>query len=600
MALCCILNACGGSDGAASGPGPGTGSGGGNSATPASYSLGGKISGLAAEQQVTLLNNGSDALTLSADGTFTFPTAIPSGGSYLVTVGTQPTGQTCSVGDGTGSGAGVTMNVSNVRIVCSTDAYTIGGSISGLASGTEVTLLNNGGDALAGIANGPFTFTTPVAYNGSYLVTVGTQPTGQVCSVGSGTGSGSDVTTNINSVQIVCSTNTFTISGSVSGLDAGEQVTLLNNGTDPFTLLADGSFRFATPIAYGGSYQVTIGSRPVGQSCSVSNGVSTAIVTNISDVAIACSDIPAQVTTLAGSVTPGQVDGTGAAASFTQLQAAAVDAQGNVYVTDAAEIRRISAAGVVTTLAGSNSVGSTDGTGSAALFHQPMGIAVAPNGDIYVADTDNDVIRQITPAGVVTTLAGSPGVGGSADGTGSAARFYLPWGIAVDASGTLYVSDTFNQEIRKVTPAGVVTTLAGSPGVTGAADGVGSAASFKNPAAIAVDTSGTVYVADVGNTSVRKITPDGTVTTLPIPLSLAPLSIAVDAHGSVYVGIDNRILKLSPAGTVKTLAGQLGVSGYLDGPATTATLVEPDGLAVDSNFTVYVADNPTEVRKITQ
>ena len=195
----------------------------------------------------------------------------------------------------------------------------------------------------------------------------------------------------------------------------------------------------------------------------------------------------------------------------------AVDGSGNVYVadTDNNTIRKITPAGVVTTLAGTAGVpGSADGTGSAAQFNYPGGVAVDGSGNVYVADIDNNTIRKITPAGVVTTLAGTAGVHGSADGTGSAAQFYDPHGVAVDGSGNVYVADTDNNTIRKITPAGVVTTLAGTAGVYGSADGTGSAAQFNYPAGVAVDGSGNVYVADTYNDTIRQITPAGVVTTL--------------------------------------------------------------------------------------
>src|SRR6266704_7080 len=159
-----------------------------------------------------------------------------------------------------------------------------------------------------------------------------------------------------------------------------------------------------------------------------------------------------------------------------------------------------------TTLAGAATIGSADGTGSAARFANPYGVATDSSGNVYVADTDNQTIRKITPAGVVTTLAGLAGSGGSADGTGSAARFNIPFGVATDSSGNVYVADWGNHTIRKITPVGVVTTLAGLAGSFGSDNGTGSAARFNGPSGVATDSSGNVYVADYYNNTVRKST----------------------------------------------------------------------------------------------
>src|SRR5207245_4199618 len=154
----------------------------------------------------------------------------------------------------------------------------------------------------------------------------------------------------------------------------------------------------------------------------------------------------------------------------------------------------------LTTLAGlAGSTGTADGTGSAARFNDPSGVATDSSGNVYVADYYNSTIRKITPAGVVTTLAGLAGNPGSGDGTGSVAQFFYPVGVATDSSGNVYVADSLNHTIRKITPAGVVTTLAGLAGSFGSADGTGSAARFYYPQGVATDSSGNVYVADSSN-----------------------------------------------------------------------------------------------------
>ena len=317
------------------------------------------------------------------------------------------------------------------------------------------------------------------------------------------------------------------------------------------------------------------------------------------------------VTTLAGS-TLGFADGAGSAAQFNYPSGVAVDSSGTVYVADIynSRIRKISSAGVVTTLAGSGTAGFADGTGSIAQFNYPLGIAVDSSGTVYVGDYYNHRIRKITPAGAVTTLAGS--TAGFADGTGSAAQFNYPFGVAVDSSGTVYVGDSGNQRIRKITPAGVVTTLAGS-GTAGFADGTGSAAQFYNPSGVAVDPSGTVYVADRYNQRIRKITPAGVVTTLAGSGTAGfadgtssaaqfnyPEGVAVGSSGTVYVGdsSNHRIRKITSSGVVTTLAGS-GIADFADGTGSSAQFSSPQGVAVDSSGTVYVADtNNHRIRKV--
>lgn len=313
------------------------------------------------------------------------------------------------------------------------------------------------------------------------------------------------------------------------------------------------------------------------------------------------------VTTLAGLAgRTSSLDGKGAAARFADPYSVATDGASNMYVADATDhsIRKITADGTVTTFAGKGgSYGSTNGTGTAALFNSPRGIATDSAGNVYVADTANKIIRKITSVGVVTTIAGTAGMGGSLDATGTAARFNNPTGIAVDSSGNLYVIDSESCTLRKITPAGVVTTLAGTSGVIGAADGTGAAASFKVPYDVAVDATGNIYVSDHGNNLIRKVTPAGVVTTHAgsgaegasdgngrAATFKYPNGIGVDGTGNVYVAdTDNQLLrKITPSGDVTTIGGS--TIGATDGIGTAATFYNPIDIAVDAGGNLIVVD----------
>jgi sugar lactone lactonase YvrE len=249
-------------------------------------------------------------------------------------------------------------------------------------------------------------------------------------------------------------------------------------------------------------------------------------VTDMANATIRLVSPDGVVTTLAGSSpSRGNTDGTGSGATFSSPIGLSRDAADVIYVADAMNhtIRKVSAAGVVRTLAGSaGAAGYTDGSGAEARFNYPSGIAVDGGGNIYVADTTNNLIRKITPAGAVTTLAGLQNVAGYDDGTGSQALFNHPGGLAVDGAGNLYVADTDNSTIRKITPAGVVTTVAGLPTIAGQENGSGIHALFNHPRALGVDASGNIFVADTGNAAIRKIDVKGNVTTLALTVEVVP------------------------------------------------------------------------------
>lgn len=326
------------------------------------------------------------------------------------------------------------------------------------------------------------------------------------------------------------------------------------------------------------------------------------------------------VTTLAGmaEVVPGDIDGIGSTARFYTPSGLALDAAGNVFVSDSSnnDIRKVSSAGVVTTLAGqANVAGIKDGFGVSARFSLPYGITRDTSGNLYIADSESATIRKITPDATVTTLAGSPGTNGTANGAGSAASFNQPIGIASDSSGSLYVADSYNHAIRKITSDGVVSTYAGRIGVNASNDGTTGAARFNYPSGVAVDSNGNLFVADTGNFTIRKITAAGLVTTFAGaagvlgsgdgPGQIArfnnPYGIAADGIGNLFVAdtFNNTIRKITPTGTVTTLAGIARTAGSADGTAGTATFNKPYALSVDASGNVYVADNANStIRKI--
>ena len=348
---------------------------------------------------------------------------------------------------------------------------------------------------------------------------------------------------------------------------------------------------------------------------------------------------PYLITTVAGNGVPGFSGDGGAAvqASLNTPAGIAVDAAGSLYIADYKNnrIRKVSPGGVITTVAGNGIAGFSGDGGPAtgARLNGPQGVAVDPAGNLYIADSANGRIRKMTPTGTITTVAGNgeydlfAGLSGSVGDGGPAIKASLnkPVDVAIDSAGNLFVADAdlFMLRVRKVSPTGIITTAAGNGSLFFSGDGGPAVSSGLGiPAGVAVDAVGNLYIATEDRDRIRKVTPGGIISTIAGseqvgfsgdggPATAAslthPLDVAVDSTGSIYIADsrNQRIRKVSPDGTITTIAGSgpttFGSGGFSGdgGPATSALLNTPNSVAADAAGNVYVSDqNNQRIRKL--
>lgn len=386
-----------------------------------SVTVGGTVAGLGSGVQVTLKNNGGDALTVSANGAFTFVTPLAANTAYAVTVGTQPTGQTCTVANASGTTG--SLNVSNIAVTCSTTTLTVGGTVSGLAANTSVTLLNNGANALTVSANGAFVFTTPVAYNASYAVTVGTQPTATVCTVGNGTGT---ATTNISNVNILCSTNK--VIKIMSGLGWPQGMAFDQTGN---LYIADGSknsiYKINSPSTPGSTYTSSV---------YLSHGTENTTgwgPTNIAFDKTGNMYFSAYDSFKIIKVTPSLVI-TEFASNIYDPEQMAFDASGNIFIVQ-------NWSGIVDKVSPTGSVSTFVSPG----YYFGSGLAIDHSGNIFSSgdttdSTNKGFIKKTTATGITTTFA-TPSSGQGNLAFDPAENLYLPTPsglFAYSPDGTVY------------------------------------------------------------------------------------------------------------------------------------------------------------------
>ncbi len=504
------LTACGGGGSSGSSGSSSSSSGGGSS--PTTYSVGGSISGLSASGLVLEDNGGNNLTVNNGQSSFTFTTMLANGAAYDVTVATQPTGETCTPSSNTGTIS--SANVSNVSVACTANTYTITGSATGLTSAGLKLQFYTGGQVLsvAGAASGSASYTdSSVPYGSSILASfISQQPGWETCTQNSGDFSGT-VAQNVTGEDLTCTADTASAS------------TVTMTGA---------TLQGPTGVAVDSSGDIFVADTSASKIYEISGGVATELASTYtfsSPYGIAVDSAGNVYVANSGGndileivKSSGAVNTLGSSHTFLSPKGVAVDSQGNVFATDSGhnEIVEIASTGTVSVVAGSTVAGCVEGNGPSAEFDDPTGIAVDSAGNLYVADANNSVIREVTSVGTndtVSILAGgggtcsgaTTGTAGYLNGTGTAAEFEDPMGVAVDSAGNVYVADNLNNAIREVSPQGVVTTVAASADPTNGT--TNKIYAFNGPWGISVGTStgnlDDLYVGDFGSKTIVELAP---------------------------------------------------------------------------------------------
>lgn len=565
----------------------------------------------------TVTFNGVNATVTAASPTqltVTVP-ATATDGNVVVTVGTVASN-------------GINFDVMpTVSITAPTNASVVFGTSSAITtnftSGNSVTnveffLDGTGGTSLGTDATSPYTLNWDTTGHTTGAHTLVARITDSAGNQG--------VSTAIN-ITIDLPPNVGTPTGNTATAPGfGYPIQVTTTSSDDITTLVDGSYTWSCITNCGGGHTFdrtdsdtiiwtapTSNVGPVTLQVSVDDGVNTAVtdtvvlnyLTGTADVNIIGVNSLEDVSTYAGNGTQGLINGVTLASQFDGPKGMDIDGTGVLYIADADNhvIRKIEAPGIVSTHAGLGTPGTANGAAASAQFENPGGVAVDSVGNVFVADKGNHVIRKIDTGGNVTTFAGQMDIPGFADNTGTLAQFNQPSDIGIDGSDNLYVADLVNNRIRKITPAAVVTTLAGqaAPGFT---DNTGALAQFDQPRALDVDGAGNVYVASLGNDAIRKVTSAGVVTTLSGDGTAGlvngagvsarfndPSGVAVDSAGNVYIADKSNhvIRKVTAAGITSTFAGN-GTSGLTNGLKTNAQFFEPTGIVVRADDNILVGD----------